>query len=33
MTDRELDGLMRRVLMDAIRKDEEGAAEEAAAEE
>lgn len=29
MTDRELDGLMRRVLMDAIRKDEEGAAEEA----
>lgn len=28
MTDRELDGLMRRVLMDAIRKDEEAAAEE-----
>lgn len=29
MTDRELDDLMRRVLMDAIRKDEEGASEEA----
>ena len=28
MTDQELDSLMRRVLMDAIRKDEEDAKEE-----
>ena len=28
MTDQELDNLMRRVLMDAIRKDEEDATEE-----